>query len=39
MINVSLQTATHFFSAGNFRVRLAAHLLRVKYRKQRDINN
>jgi hypothetical protein len=27
LINASLQTATHFFSAGNFQMRLAAYLL------------
>jgi len=27
LINASLQTATRFFSAGNFRMRLAAQLL------------
>jgi hypothetical protein len=27
LINASVQTATRFFSAGNFRMRLAAHLL------------
>jgi hypothetical protein len=39
LIDASLQTATHFFSAGNFQIRLATHLLWVKYRDQRDINN
>jgi hypothetical protein len=27
LINASLQTATRFFSAGNFRMRMATHLL------------
>jgi hypothetical protein len=39
LINASLQTATRLFSAGNFLIRLAAHLLQAKYREQRDINN
>jgi hypothetical protein len=39
LIKASLQTATRFFSAGNFWMRLAAYLLRVKCREQRDKNN
>jgi hypothetical protein len=27
LMNASLQTATHFFSAGNFRMRLAVHVI------------
>jgi hypothetical protein len=37
LIIASLQSATRFFSAGNSRMRLAAHLHLVKYREQRDI--
>ena len=33
------QTATHFFSVGNCRMRLARRLLYVEYRKQRDKDN
>jgi alkylation response protein AidB-like acyl-CoA dehydrogenase len=39
LIYASLQTATHFFSVGNFRMCLAAHLLRAKCRAKQDINN
>jgi hypothetical protein len=39
LINTSLQTATHFLSAGNFQMRLAAHLLLMKCREQRDITD
>ena len=39
LINAFLQTATHFFSAGNFRMPLVPYLLSVRYPKQDDINN
>jgi hypothetical protein len=39
LIIASLQTATRFFSAGKFPMCLAARLLEVKCREQRDKNN
>ena len=38
LINDSHRTATRFFSADKFRMRLAAHLLCMKCREQQNIN-